>query len=59
MECHPEEALIQAAKTAQLTVVGSRGRAALSRALLGSVSRAVLQEATRPVAVVRFPPKRR
>ncbi len=59
MECHPQEALIQAAKTAQLTVVGSRGRAALSRALLGSVSRAVLQEATRPVAVVRFPPKRR
>jgi nucleotide-binding universal stress UspA family protein len=58
-ECHPEEALINAGKDALLTVVGSRGRAALSRALLGSVSRAVLQEATRPVAVVRFPPKKR
>lgn len=59
LECHPEEALINAGKQALLTVVGSRGRSALSRALLGSVSRAVLQEATRPVAVVRFPPKKR
>jgi nucleotide-binding universal stress UspA family protein len=59
LECHPEEALINCGKDALLTVVGSRGRSAISRALLGSVSRAVLQEATRPVAVVRFPPKKR
>jgi nucleotide-binding universal stress UspA family protein len=59
VECQPPEALIAAGKEAMLTIVGSRGRTALSRALLGSVSRAVLQEATRPVAVVRFPPKRR
>ena len=58
-ECQPAEALISAGKEAMLTVVGSRGRCAISRALLGSVSRAVLQEATRPVAVVHFPPKKR
>ncbi len=59
LEAHPTEALVKAGREAQLTVVGSRGRSAISRALLGSVSRAVLIEATRPVAVVRFPPKKR
>jgi nucleotide-binding universal stress UspA family protein len=49
------EVLIAAGKDAALTCVGSRGRTALSRALLGSVSRAVLQDATRPVAVVHEP----
>ena len=59
VEAHPTEGLVAAGRDAQLTVVGSRGRSAISRALLGSVSRAVLIEATRPVAVVRFPPKKR
>lgn len=59
VEAHASEALVAASREAQLTVVGSRGRSALSRALLGSVSRAVLVEATRPIAVVRFPPKKR
>ena len=58
VEAHPIEGLVAAGREAQLTVVGSRGRSAISRALLGSVSRAVLVEAARPVAVVRFPPKR-
>jgi nucleotide-binding universal stress UspA family protein len=36
-----------------LIVLGSRGRRALASALLGSVSRGVLSESKRPVAVIR------
>ncbi|HET9648694.1 MAG TPA: universal stress protein [Microlunatus sp.] len=52
VDAKPAVALVEAGKTAQLTVVGSRGRGAITRALLGSVSRAVLQETARPLAVV-------
>ncbi len=55
LEGAPSVALIEAGKDAVLTCVGTRGRTAIGRALLGSVSRAVLQEATRPVAVVHAP----
>lgn len=48
----PADALVEASKNAVLTVVGSRGRRSLSRAILGSVSRTLMQETQRPVAVV-------
>ncbi len=54
---HPVSALITAAKTADLVVVGSRGRGGFASAVLGSVSHGVLHHADCPVAVVR--PRRR
>jgi nucleotide-binding universal stress UspA family protein len=50
---HPARALLQAAGNAQLVVVGSRGRGALTGLGLGSVSQHLLHHAPCPVAVVR------
>lgn len=44
--------LIEVAQGAAILVVGSRGRRALTRALLGSVSRGVVGRASCPVVVV-------
>ncbi|SHF70299.1 universal stress protein [Streptoalloteichus hindustanus] len=52
-EQRPAEALLREAQDADLVVVGSHGRGAVRRVLLGSVSHTLLRYAPCPVAVVR------
>lgn len=54
VEGHPAEVLLQAAKQAQLLVVGSRGHGKFVGALLGSVSHYVTAHAVCPVVTVGF-----
>lgn len=49
----PARALVDASRSAQLVVVGCRGRNVVSRTILGSVSNAVVQSAGAPVMVAR------
>lgn len=51
----PAAALIERSRDTALVVVGSNGRGALARAVLGSVSTALLHHAKAPVVVVREP----
>ncbi|TDU83776.1 nucleotide-binding universal stress UspA family protein [Kribbella voronezhensis] len=50
---HPDDVLIDAGRSAELLVVGSRGRGAFRGLLLGSTSRALVHYAPCPIAVVR------
>jgi nucleotide-binding universal stress UspA family protein len=49
----PEAMLLLASQTADMVVVGSRGRGGIAGAVLGSVSQRVVQHAECPVVVVR------
>ncbi|MEU6078149.1 universal stress protein [Micromonospora sp. NPDC047074] len=51
----PARVLVDESKSAQLVVVGARGRGPLSGLLLGSVSHAVLHHAHSPLVIVRHP----
>lgn len=50
---HPSDVLIDAGRSAELLVVGTRGRGAFRGLLLGSTSRALVHHAPCPIAVVR------
>src|SRR5918996_1945776 len=51
----PREALEKESKSADLVVIGSRGRSGIAAALLGSVSKHVVDHAACPVVVIKGP----
>ncbi len=53
VEGHPVQVLLDAARGADLVVVGSRGHGGFSGALLGSVSQNVVHHAPCPVLIMR------
>jgi nucleotide-binding universal stress UspA family protein len=53
VEEHPVSLLVRASATAELLVVGSRGRGPALGMLLGSVSQRCVNEASCPVVVIR------
>jgi nucleotide-binding universal stress UspA family protein len=55
VEGHAADAILGQAEDSQLIVVGTHGKGLVRRILLGSVSRQVLSDADRPVAVIDLP----
>jgi len=55
VEGRAAEVILASAEDAQLIVVGTHGKGLVRRVLIGSVSRQVLNDADRPVAVVDLP----
>lgn len=55
LEGAPADVILEQSKDAQLIVVGSHGKGLVRRLVLGSVSRRVLLDADRPVALVDVP----
>ena len=53
-DTEPAQALVQAAREARLLVIGSLGRGAFSRLVLGSTAHAVLLNAPCPTIVTRL-----
>lgn len=53
---HPAEALLMAAATARLLVVGSRGRGSFKRLMMGSTAHAVLTKLPCPTIITRVSP---
>lgn len=52
IEAHPGPGLVEAAKDANLLVVGTRGRSGITAVLLGSVSSYCVEKATVPTVVI-------
>lgn len=53
VEGRPVEVILEAAKTADLIVMGTHGRSGLDRFMLGSVTESVLHKSSKPVLVMR------
>lgn len=53
LEGHPAEEIIKEAKEDDLIVIGSKGRTALDRLLMGSVAENVVHHASCPVMIVK------
>lgn len=53
VEGHPADVLIEAARTADILVMGNRGHGRFTGALVGSVTQRCIQHASCPVVVIR------